>query len=47
MKVPVRLLQALILVAGVALLVFGIARGELPSIFLAATSTCLSCIGIG
>lgn len=36
-----------ILAAGVAALVFGIVRGELNPLFLAATSVCLSCIGIG
>ena len=37
----------IVLVVGVAALVFGIARGELNPLFLAATSVCLSCIGIG
>lgn len=36
-----------ILVAGVAALVFGIARGELNPLFMAASTVCLSCIGIG
>lgn len=37
----------IVLAAGVAALVFGIVRGELNPLFLAATSVCLSCIGIG
>ncbi|WP_251230242.1 CD1871A family CXXC motif-containing protein [Adlercreutzia aquisgranensis] len=36
-----------ILAAGVAALAFGIARGELNPLFMAATNVCLSCIGIG
>lgn len=47
MRVPMRLVQVAIFVLGAVLLAFGIARGELSPIFLAATNTCLSCIGIG
>ena len=40
-------LPFVVLAAGVAALVFGIVRGELNPLFMAATNVCLSCIGIG
>ena len=40
-------LQGAILAAGIGMLAFGIARGELLVIFQKAALICLECIGIG
>ncbi len=37
----------LVLAAGILLLILGIARGEVGTVFLKATNICLECIGIG
>jgi hypothetical protein len=41
------LLPPIILALGIALMVFGIWRGELNELFQKAVIVCLECIGIG
>ena len=40
-------LPAVLLIAGIVLMVIGIWRGELELIYQKATVVCLECIGIG
>ena len=37
----------LLLLAGIVLLIFGIMRGEMDTVFSKAVQICLECIGIG
>ena len=46
-KNRLRLLQASLLIAGVALIVLGIQQGEVRTIVAKSTRICLECIGIG
>jgi hypothetical protein len=36
-----------ILICGIILMVFGIFRGEVSTVFIKAVNVCLECIGIG
>ena len=40
-------ISALILLSGIAMMTFGVLRGELQMIYHKATIICLECIGIG
>ena len=41
------LISALVIAAGISLVVFGIFRGEAGGVFIKATRICMECIGIG
>ena len=39
--------QVLLLLAGIAMLIFGIWRGEAQTVFSKAIRLCMECVGIG
>ena len=41
------IMPAVLLPAGIAMMIFGVLRGELQDIFRKAIIICLECIGIG
>lgn len=42
-----RLISALLLLAGIALVAVGVWRGEVQAVLMKAVNLCLECIGIG
>lgn len=42
-----RYIGAAVAVLGIAMMVYGVCRGELTTVFTKAVNICLECIGIG
>lgn len=42
-----KLIPAALIVAGIVMLIIGIDRGEMVTVFSKAATVCLECIGIG
>ena len=42
-----KLIPACLIAAGIVLLIIGVSRGEMMTVFSKAATVCLECIGIG
>lgn len=42
-----KLIPAALIAAGIAMLIIGVGRGEMMTVFSKAATVCLECIGIG